>query len=237
LEIMTQHRNPDAEALHRLADLLAEDLLATPDEEVLAEAAARDDRQAERAEAREFIARALRMHGNPDLPSRSTRTIDAGQPAPGVLRSLAAVADRSAHKVAEKWRGLLADLPALPMAAEPTMAEPTRSQPLYSGVQVPLDQVFDGDTLARELGWASGSLRIMCARSQDGRIRSIKASVKHCRPGHAPGSGIVLDFRDQAGARETLSLRPGQPSATTRGSRLSGDPRRLELAVSLLRTG
>jgi hypothetical protein len=57
------YRNLDAEALHRLVDLLAEDLLATPDEEVLAEAADHGGRQAERAEAREAIARALHKHG------------------------------------------------------------------------------------------------------------------------------------------------------------------------------
>lgn len=132
---------------------------------------------------------------------------------------------------------MLAGLPALPMASEATLAEPARSQARYSGFQVPLEQIFDRDILAQELGWASGHLRIMCAHSEDGHIRSIKAFVGCNRAAHNHGSEIVLSFRDRAGATETLTLRPGQLSATARKAHLFGNPRDVELAVSLSRSG
>jgi len=133
----------------------------------------------------------------------------------------------------EVWRGLLSDLQPLQMRDQGALGDVSPFEVHYSAAQVPLERVIRSEEVRKELDWATDFVRIMCAQSVEGTIRSIHAVVGHSEKETATDLYMVLNFKDRNGTTAIIKLTSDRPSVVLRDTVLFGDFFDLILTISL----
>lgn len=226
---MSMNQKHNAEALRRLAEALYEDVLQAPDEEIAAELALLDrDSASAEARTRNAILSALREAGDPDLQAAASGHAGGG---------LGAALGAGAQWIRELWRGHLRSFEPLPMTAEGVLDDKRNAPRNYAGVEVPLVRLLDPAILSGELAWARGALRLLFARSRDGKIQSVQATIGRVRTPTPDNPVFVLELTDPTGGRVILRLSAEHPSAVASGVSLAGEPSELLLGIGLCPPG
>lgn len=131
------------------------------------------------------------------------------------------------------WQGLLESFQPLPMTADGMLADNGLAATTYEGVEAFLTALVPAEALQSELKWAAGKLRLICARSSDGQIRTIRASIGRSSTAPPEGANIRLILSDQKGESVELMLRPRSAASVASDLRLSGELKLISLTVAL----
>lgn len=133
-------------------------------------------------------------------------------------------------RLVEIWKGLVDLLDPLPMIADGVLADAGPRVVTYFGAEVAVGHILSDPLLDRGLGWVTGKLRLMCARSNDGHIQSIRASVGKRDGFQGAGRKLIITLRDQEKRSALITLSPNRSSATV-PTALQGDLNELELSL------
>jgi hypothetical protein len=212
--------NKSSFKLDRLQDAIVEDIINTSDEDILAEVA--EEYGDPLKIARDMQVIIDRVVGDAQAMPRQQTSQLSGK----------SIIDDWTQHVAREWHEILASWSPVRMVQEGTLGEGSTSERLYSAIEKPLENIFDTDVMTHELKWAAGRLRIMCARSAEGGIRSVMATIDRTDEDNR-GAQLVLSFRDRLGERADLTLGPDNSSSIVRPLRLSGELEDIELDISL----